>query len=210
MKKTKLKKLVLVLTSVLLVSCFSTNGGKNLNYSKITGKAKVTYNGEKHKIKLDKNLVKGNVFYHNYFDDYAFITSKSRFIIKISLKNNKIDWIKEISTIPQNNIVADKEYVYFNGVNNNFYILNNNTGEIESIFFNNSDKTVMDAQKAHIYKDYVVAFFSNNEIFIINRANKQIIDIREYKDISIDKNIINIDNDIINLDLLNKNNKKKK
>ena len=68
----------------------------------------------------------------------------------------------------------------------------------------------MDAQKAHIYKDYVVAFFSNNEIFIINRANKQIIDIREYKDISIDKNIINIDNDIINLDLLNKNNKKKK
>lgn len=202
------KKLLTIISLLFIVACF---GGKNIvnntttvvNYNELFNHIKIKDNNNIYKIKLNnKNIIKGEI---SYFIDNnnLFIISNSKNLIKISLKNKNIAWIKKLATTPYDNFIFDKKNIYFNGIDNNFYILNYNTGNIGGIFFNTNKNTIFDIKQPHIYKNYVVAFFTNNEIFIINNLTNKVIKIVEYNSIDIQNNIITIDNnEIINLNNL--------
>lgn len=209
MIKTK-KKLITTISLLFVVACF---GGKNItdnniiiNYSKLHNRINIRNNNDIYKVKLDnKNIIKGEISHFIHNND-LFVISNSKHIVKISLNTQNIEWIKELSTTPYNNIVCDNNGIYFNGIDNNFYILNYNTGEIEGIFFNINTNTVFNIKQPYIYKNYIVAFFVNNEFFIINKTTKKIVKSIEYDTINIQDNTITInDNKIINLDNLGDN-----
>jgi hypothetical protein len=131
-----------------------------------------------------------------------FLISLDRSIMKISLKDKNIDWIKTINTIPQKNLVFDNDFIYFNGINNNFYILNYNTGVIEFIHLNTNQTTVFAAKKPLLYKNLIVAFF-NNEVIIFNKNSKKILLHREYSNfnaVEIKDNVLTVNYEKINLD----------
>ena len=99
-----------------------------------------------------------------------------------------------MATTPYNNFVFDKDNVYFNGIDNNFYILDYKSGNIKGIFFNTNTNTIIDIKQPYIYKNYIVVFFANNEIFIINKSTNKIVKTVEYNNINIQNNIITINN----------------
>lgn len=147
--------------------------------------------GETYEVKAVKPL--GEIQYTINGND-VFITSLNKNVIKLSLKDHKIDWIKNLGTTPQNNFVFDNKYVYFNGFDNNFYILNYKTGDVENIIFNTPVKTITNVRKPYIYNNKMVVFFNNNEIYVIenNRDIKQKL-FYEYS-FNIDADRIIIDN----------------
>lgn len=194
----KKKKLLTIISLLFVVACF---GGENIiknttivNYNKFFNYIKIKNNTNIYKIKLDnKNTIKGEILYFVNNND-LFIISSSKNIIKISLQNHNVDWIKEMAITPYNNFVFDKDNVYFNGIDNNFYILDYKSGNIKGIFFNTNTNTIINIKQPYIYKNYIVVFFANNEIFIINKSTNKIVKTVEYNNINIQNNIITINN----------------
>ena len=126
--------------------------------------------------------------------------NKSKNIIKISLIDKKIEWIKTINTIPENNFIFDEDYIYFNGINNNFYILNYKTGDIEYIYLNSNVSTINDVKKPIIHKNFVVAFFNDKRLVIFDKNNKKVLLDQNYNNFIVDGNFLNIDGIIFDLD----------
>ena len=205
------KKLLIIINLLFVVACVGGGAVKDLggvkniaiNYGKLCNCIKITNNDNTFKVDLqDKNIIKGGIFYFVNNND-LFIISGSKSVIKISLKNQNIDWIKEMTITPYNNFVFDKENIYFNGIDNNFYILDYESGNIKGMFFNTNINTIFNIKQPYAYKNYIVAFFANNEIFIINRLTNKIVKTIEYDNIDIKNNIITIDgNKTINLNNL--------
>ena len=195
--------ILLILTSCLHVGAFKEKVIIKYNYK--TSCLKILKDNKKHKIYLNKKDLINNYFYYSINGDDVFIISLSKNIIKISLKDNEIKWIKSIASIPQNNFAFDEKYLYFNSIDNNFYMLNYKTGDIENIFFNTNINTILNIKKPYINNNYIIAFFANNELFIIDKTTKKILSIEEYiENVKIENNILNIDGKIINIDLLKK------
>lgn len=205
------KKLLIIINLLFVVACVGGDAVKDLgdvkniaiNYGKLCNCIKITNNDNTFKVDLqDKNIIKGGIFYFVNNND-LFIISSSKSVIKISLKNQNIDWIKEMTITPYNNFVFDEENIYFNGIDNNFYILDYESGNIKGMFFNTNINTIFNIKQPYAYKNYIVAFFANNEIFIINRLTNKIVKTIEYDNIDIKNNIITIDgNKTINLNNL--------
>lgn len=205
------KKLLIIINLLFVVACVGGGAVKDLgdvkniaiNYGKLCNYIKITNNDNTFKVDLqDKNIIKGGIFYFVNNND-LFIISSSKSVIKISLKNQNIDWIKEMTITPYNNFVFDEENIYFNGIDNNFYILDYESGNIKGMFFNTNINTIFNIKQPYAYKNYIVAFFANNEIFIINRLTNKIVKTIEYDNIDIKNNIITIDgNKTINLNNL--------
>lgn len=205
------KKLLIIINLLFVVACVGGGAVKDLgdvkniaiNYGKLCNCIKITNNDNTFKVDLqDKNIIKGGIFYFVNNND-LFIISGSKSVIKISLKNQNIDWIKEMTITPYNNFVFDEENIYFNGIDNNFYILDYESGNIKGMFFNTNINTIFNIKQPYAYKNYIVAFFANNEIFIINRLTNKIVKTIEYDNIDIKNNIITIDgNKTINLNNL--------
>lgn len=205
------KKLLIIINLLFVVACVGGGAVKDLgdvkniaiNYGKLCNCIKITNNDNTFKVDLqDKNIIKGGIFYFVNNND-LFIISSSKSVIKISLKNQNIDWIKEMTITPYNNFVFDEENIYFNGIDNNFYILDYESGNIKGMFFNTNINTIFNIKQPYAYKNYIVAFFANNEIFIINRLTNKIVKTIEYDNIDIKNNIITIDgNKTINLNNL--------
>lgn len=189
----RIKKFSILIFSLLLLSCVHTNNNipKNNKYKLSNKTIKFDKN---HKIKLNKYINGKPTIVEN--NDNLFIISVSTNIIKISKNNKKIEWIKKINTIPQNNFVFDDNYIYFIGINNNFYILNYNTGNIEYIFINSNIKTIFNIKKPILYNNLVIVFFYDNRIIIFNKNNKKILFDKEYKEINeeINNNLLKINN----------------
>lgn len=205
------KKLLIIINLLFVVACVGGGAVKDLgdikniaiNYGKLCNCIKITNNDNTFKVDLqDKNIIKGGIFYFVNNND-LFIISSSKSVIKISLKNQNIDWIKEMTITPYNNFIFDEENIYFNGIDNNFYILDYESGNIKGMFFNTNINTIFNIKQPYAYKNYIVAFFANNEIFIINRLTNKIVKTIEYDNIDIKNNIITIDgNKTINLNNL--------
>lgn len=205
------RKLLIIINLLFVVACVGGGAVKDLgdvkniaiNYGKLCNCIKITNNDNTFKVDLqDKNIIKGGIFYFVNNND-LFIISSSKSVIKISLKNQNIDWIKEMTITPYNNFVFDEENIYFNGIDNNFYILDYESGNIKGMFFNTNINTIFNIKQPYAYKNYIVAFFANNEIFIINRLTNKIVKTIEYDNIDIKNNIITIDgNKTINLNNL--------
>lgn len=205
------KKLLIIINLLFVVACVGGGAVKDLgdikniaiNYGKLCNCIKITNNDNTFKVDLqDKNIIKGGIFYFVNNND-LFIISSSKSVIKISLKNQNIDWIKEMTITPYNNFVFDEENIYFNGIDNNFYILDYESGNIKGMFFNTNINTIFNIKQPYAYKNYIVAFFANNEIFIINRLTNKIVKTIEYDNIDIKNNIITINgNKTINLNNL--------
>lgn len=205
------KKLLIIINLLFVVACVGGGAVKDLgdikniaiNYGKLCNCIKITNNDNTFKVNLqDKNIIKGGIFYFVNNND-LFIISSSKNVIKIFLKNQNIDWIKEMTITPYNNFVFDEENIYFNGIDNNFYILDYESGNIKGMFFNTNINTIFNIKQPYAYKNYIVAFFANNEIFIINRLTNKIVKTIEYDNIDIKNNIITIDgNKTINLNNL--------
>ena len=157
----------LVIILLLLTSCTTKNivlQDAELLFK--NNKIILKENGEKYKINIEEKFV-GDINYVINNND-VFITSLTKNLIKLSLTNKKLEWTKKLSTIPQNNFVFKDGYIFFNGVDNNFYILNYNTGDIENIIFNTNTKTVVENRKPYFYGNKIVVFFNNNEVYIVN------------------------------------------
>ena len=148
--------------------------------------------GKSYKLKTNLKLSKNFDYVINKND--LFIISFNKSIIKISLENNKVVWTKTLSTIPQNNLVFDDNSIYFNGIDNNFYILNYKNGNIENIIFNTNINTVKNTRKPYLYKNKIVVFFNNKEIYIVENKNKIIKNIFYKYSVNIEYDKIIIDN----------------
>lgn len=203
----KIKYLLIIISLLFVVSCTINleykNDNKDIkiwvnNFNNIKIKTQNKYL----KIHLDKNKITKNNVNFTINNNDIFITSMTKNLIKISLNSGKIEWIKELATIPQDNFTFNNNNIYFNGTDNNFYVLNYINGNIENIFFNSNVQTIFDVQKPYIYNNIIVAFFANNEIFIINKNTAKIIDIYKYDTIKIEKNILILDDKKINLETL--------
>lgn len=143
-----------------------------------------------------KNNVKfvGDIKYIVINDD-VFIISLSKDIIRLSLTEKKIKWVKTLSTIPQSNFVFNNNRIYFNGSDNNFYILDYDTGNIENIIFNTPVTTITGARDPYFYNNKIVVFFANNEIYLVNSNDYKIERKIFYKySVDIQENKIIIDN----------------
>lgn len=189
-----IKKISIITIILFLNACLFKN---NKDYFMFSEKIYLK-NG---KINLKKYLGKNPEIIKN--NDDIFVISISKNLIKISLTTAKIDWIKSINTVPENNFVFDENYVYFNGINNNFYILNYNTGEIEYIYINSNSNMINNVKKPILYKNLVIAFFNDYKIVILDKASKKILFDENYtkeSSVKIENNLLNIGEKIINLD----------
>ncbi|MDR1498756.1 MAG: hypothetical protein LBS34_00520, partial [Rickettsiales bacterium] len=124
-----------------------------------------------------------------------FIISTGKNIIKISQKNNAIVWVKKISTVPLDNFSFDEKYVYFNGINGTFYMLNYDTGKIEYIYLNANSTTILDVKKPVIHKNIVIVFVKNR-VILFDKINKQILADEYCKNI---ENVV-VSDDTVNID----------
>lgn len=191
-------RLFVVTLSLFLTSCASSNRVNDMLISVSNKNIILKQNEKTYKLKVNINIV-GDISYIVNNND-IFITSLGKHIVKISLDTKTIDWVKELSTTPQNNFVFDDNFIYFNGFDNNFYILNYETGDIENIIFNTKTSTITDTRKPYLYNNKIVVFFNNKEVYIIENK-KNVIKTLFYKysvDIKDDKIIID-NNEVIKL-----------
>lgn len=135
-------------------------------------------------------------------DSDIFLISMSKSIIKISLSDKKLNWVKEINTIPENNFAFDKDNIYFNGVNNNFYILNYESGDIKYIYINSNVKTIKEVRKPIIHKNLVLVFFNDKRIIIFDKINNKVLLDKNYDTVTNDNGVLVIDGKNFNWNLL--------
>ena len=180
---------------LMLTSCANNriivNNDVKLKFTK--GEIILTNKNKTYNLKTNVKLI-GDINYIVNKND-VFVTSLNKNIIKISLENNKIDWIKELSTIPQNNFVFDDNSIYFNGIDNNFYILNYDNGDIENIIFNANTNTIQNTRKPYLYKNKIVIFFNNNEIYIVENKKKVVNNLFYKYSVNIEYDKVIIDNE---------------
>lgn len=183
-----------VILFLLLASCVSNKVVINKDVSLIINDNNTILNnkGRVYKLKTNLKSTKNIDYIINKNDLFIILFDKS--ITKISLENNKIAWTKTLGTIPQNNFVFDDNSIYFNGIDNNFYILNYKNGNIENIIFNTNINTVKNARKPYLYKNKIVVFFNNKEIYIVENKNKIIKNIFYKYSVKIEYDKIIIDN----------------
>ena len=179
---------------LLLMSCVSNKIIINKDISLVINNKDIILNNKGKSYKLKTNLKLSKNFDYVINKNDLFIISFNKSIIKISLENNKVVWTKTLSTIPQNNLVFDDNSIYFNGIDNNFYILNYKNGNIENIIFNTNINTVKNTRKPYLYKNKIVVFFNNKEIYIVENKNKIIKNIFYKYSVKIEYNKIIIDN----------------
>ncbi len=189
-----MKKISIFILSLLLISCVANNKLSKENYKLFNKKF---YFNDDTKLNLKEYLGVKPEIVKNGSD--IFIISLSKNIIKISLTNKKVDWIKTINTVPENNFTFDDSNIYFNGINNNFYILNYKTGDIEYIYLNSNVSTITEIKKPIIYKNFIIAFFNENRLIVFNKNNKQIFLDKSYNKITVNDGILNIDGKIFDL-----------
>lgn len=183
-----------VILFLLLASCVNNKVVINKDVNLIINDNNTILNNKGKVYKLKTNLKSSkNIDYITNKND-LFIISFDKSITKISLENNKIVWTKTLGTIPQNNFVFDDNSIYFNGIDNNFYILNYKNGNIENIIFNTNINTVKNARRPYLYKNKIVVFFNNKEIYIVENKNKIIKNIFYKYSVKIEYNKIIIDN----------------
>ena len=150
-------------------------------------------NKKTYKIKNNVEFV-GDTKYIVINDD-VFIISLTKDIIKLSLTEKKIKWTKTLSTIPQSNFVFNNNRIYFNGSDNNFYVLDYDTGNIENIIFNTPVVTVTGTREPYFYNNKIVVFFANNEIYLVDANNFKVERKIFYKySVDVQDNKIIIDN----------------
>lgn len=179
---------------LLLMSCVSNKIIINKDISLVINNKDIILNNKGKFYKLKTNLKLSKNFDYVINKNDLFIISFNKSIIKISLENNKVVWTKTLSTIPQNNLVFDDNSIYFNGIDNNFYILNYKNGNIENIIFNTNINTVKNTRKPYLYKNKIVVFFNNKEIYIVENKNKIIKNIFYKYSVNIEYDKIIIDN----------------
>ncbi len=179
---------------LLLMSCVSNKIIINKDISLVINNKDIILNNKGKSYKLKTNLKLSKNFDYVINKNDLFIISFNKSIIKISLENNKVVWTKTLSTIPQNNLVFDDNSIYFNGIDNNFYILNYKNGNIENIIFNTNINTVKNTRKPYLYKNKIVVFFNNKEIYIVENKNKIIKNIFYKYSVNIEYDKIIIDN----------------
>lgn len=179
---------------LLLMSCVSNKITINKDISLVINNKDIILNNKGKSYKLKTNLKLSKNFDYVINKNDLFIISFNKSIIKISLENNKVVWTKTLSTIPQNNLVFDDNSIYFNGIDNNFYILNYKNGNIENIIFNTNINTVKNTRKPYLYKNKIVVFFNNKEIYIVENKNKIIKNIFYKYSVNIEYDKIIIDN----------------
>ncbi len=190
-----IKKINIFIFGLLITACAVVNIFTKENYTLFNKKF---YFKDGVKISLKEYLsIKPEIIKNN---NDVFVISLSKNIIKISLIDKKIEWIKTINTIPENNFIFDEDYIYFNGINNNFYILNYKTGDIEYIYLNSNASTINDVKEPIIHKNFVVAFFNDKRLVIFDKNNKKVLLDQNYNNFIIDGNFLNIDGIIFDLD----------
>ena len=202
----------------LLVSCITVRRGVDNRFCVVYWRwcncVRIVDGKNVYNVKLNdnKDVIKNGVLFYEKNGTDLFLTSISRSMVKISLKNREIEWIKKLATVPQDNLLVDDEYIYFNGIDNNFYILNRNDGGVYGVFFNGGVGKSGNVKKPYVYKNIVVTFFSNGDIFFIDRLHKKVIDVKNYRNnVAINNNLLTMDEvDIIDLNEMSNKIKKLK
>ncbi|MDR2777603.1 MAG: PQQ-like beta-propeller repeat protein [Rickettsiales bacterium] len=138
----------------------------------------------------------------------AFVVSMSNSIIKFSLKDNAIVWKKSINSIPLANLAFNgSEKIYFTTIDNRFYILDYDTGRIEFIYSNVSERTVVH-RIAPIYyrkKNLIVVTFNDGEVIIFGGRKNNILRViypgpaRE-SSVTLENNLLTVNEEVIDLD----------
>ena len=159
----------LLILSLFLSGCVAKNFVKLNDGLELLAKNNeiiIKDNNKRYVIKNNAEFI-GDAKYIVVNDD-VFIISLNKDIIRVSISEKKIKWTKTLSTIPQSNFVFNNNRIYFNGSDNNFYILDYNTGNIENIIFNTPVTTITNIREPYFYNGKMVVFFANNEIYLVD------------------------------------------
>ncbi|GHU28503.1 hypothetical protein FACS1894152_6260 [Bacilli bacterium] len=199
---------------LLFTGCSSRKGGDifvNSNSNLI-----VKTETKKLKFKLGDS-VKGDASTFRNGND-IFITSMSNELIKFSLETDTILWKKSIGSIPQANLSfnGNKE-IYFTTIDNNFYILDYDTGKIEFIYDNLDERTITATVKPIYYEknNLIVVTFNGGEVIIFDNGSKEILQTIPTKpsgkvSVIVENNILMVDEQAIDLDKVSKTGKTSK
>lgn len=158
---------------------------------------KVDLGGQKvrlHNVGVNPKIIKNK--------DDIFVISISKNITKLSTTEKNISWVKSINTIPEDNFTFDEDNIYFNGINNNFYILNYKTGDIEYIYINSNVGTINNVKKPIIYNNKIIAFFNDNRVIIFDKISKKVLFDKKYNGDFVEKienNTLKINEEFIDL-----------
>ena len=78
---------------------------------------------------------------------------------------------KQLSSVITSKISFDNKYLYFITANNNLYFLNRENFNIDFIYYESAETTMINNIAPIVYNNYIIALFNGNKLVVINKNN---------------------------------------
>jgi outer membrane protein assembly factor BamB len=124
------------------------------------------------KIPLDKVDVK---FKTTNFENNFYVGFDDGDIIKISKKSGDILWKKNIDTLANTAFAMDEDNLYFVSINNDFYVLDKETGKIKFIYYGANETTILNQTPPIVLADGILVIFHNNRVSLFSKKDWSVV-----------------------------------
>jgi outer membrane protein assembly factor BamB len=124
------------------------------------------------KISIDKADTR---FVASSLDDSFYISFEDGEIVKIDKKSGEILWKRDISTFVNATFSADEENLYFISINNDFYVLDKESGKIKFIYYGTNEVTILNQIPPVILGNEILVIFHNNQVNLFSKNDWSVV-----------------------------------
>jgi outer membrane protein assembly factor BamB len=151
-----------------LISCVTNNTEGTRRNTLV-----IKQNKEKIRVILGEKI---SGFYKiNKYGNNIYIGFEDGKIMKIDKRLGKILWEKDMNTLVNVNFGFDDDNIYLVSINNNFYVIDQITGEIKFIYYNSDIPTILNQIAPITTNKGVIVVFNEGKIVLFDKKDWKIL-----------------------------------